>query len=119
MILAASALYGATINMLMKVLAPSGIETLFVDFNDEEAVAAAIAEHQPGALLAETISNPSAACRSSRPHRRHGQKPERELIVDSTFATPLVIRPLELGATYMVHSLTKYLSGHGDVLGGT
>src|SRR3954453_22411648 len=57
-ILAASALYGATINMLMKILEPSGIETIFVDFCDERAVAAAIAEHRPGALLMETISNP-------------------------------------------------------------
>src|SRR6185437_8197428 len=56
-ILAASALYGATINLLTKVLEPSGIETHFVDFNDERAVAAAIAEHRPGALLMETISN--------------------------------------------------------------
>ena len=57
-ILAASALYGATINMLTRVLEPSGIETFFVDFNDEQATAAAIAEHRPGALLMETISNP-------------------------------------------------------------
>src|SRR5580700_9922977 len=57
-ILAASALYGATISMLTKVLEPSGIDTVFVDFNDEAATAAAIAEHKPGALLMETISNP-------------------------------------------------------------
>ena len=55
--------------MLMKVLAPSGIETFFVDFNDEDAVAAAIAEHRPGALLLETISNPICPRSPARPHR--------------------------------------------------
>ncbi len=117
-LLAASALYGATINMLMKVLEPSGVETVFVDFNDEAAVAAAIELHKPGALLLETISNPllrvapldriAALARAAGVH----------VVVDSTFSTPLICRPLEFGADFVVHSLTKYLSGHGDVLGG-
>lgn len=117
-ILAATALYGATINMLMKVLAPSGIETFFVDFNDEDAVAAAIAEHRPGALLLETISNPIARIAPLDRIADMARQGGAELIVDSTFATPLVVRPLEHGAAYTVHSLTKYLSGHGDVLAG-
>jgi cystathionine beta-lyase/cystathionine gamma-synthase len=117
-ILAASALYGATINMLMKVLEPSGIETVFVDFNDEEALAAAIAEHKPGALLMETISNPLLRVAPLDRIAAMAKDAGAQLIVDSTFATPLVVRPLELGASFVVHSLTKYLSGHGDVLGG-
>ena len=117
-ILAASALYGATINMLMKVLEPSGIETVFVDFNDEEALAAAIAEHRPGALLMETISNPLLRVAPLDRIAAMAKEAGAQLIVDSTFATPLVVRPMELGAAFVVHSLTKYLSGHGDVLGG-
>jgi cystathionine beta-lyase/cystathionine gamma-synthase len=117
-ILAASALYGATINMLMKVLEPSGIQTFFVDFCDEDAVAAAIAEHRPGALVMETISNPLLRVAPLDRIAELAKNANAPLIVDSTFATPLVARPLELGATYVVHSLTKYLAGHGDVLGG-
>jgi cystathionine beta-lyase/cystathionine gamma-synthase len=117
-ILAATALYGATINMLMKVLAPTGVETFFVDFNDEAAVAAAIAEHRPGALLLETISNPTTRVAPLDRIAAMARQAGAELIVDSTFATPMVVRPLEHGAAYTVHSLTKYLSGHGDVLAG-
>jgi cystathionine gamma-synthase/methionine-gamma-lyase len=117
-ILAASALYGATINMLTKVLEPSGIETVFVDFNDEPATAAAIAEHKPGALLMETISNPLLRVAPLDRIAAMAKDVGAQLIVDSTFSTPLINRPLELGATFVVHSLTKYLSGHGDVLGG-
>ena len=117
-ILAASALYGATISMLMKVLEPTGIETVFVDFNDEEATAAAIAEHRPGALLVETISNPLLRVAPLDRLAAMAKDAGAQLIVDSTFATPLISRPLELGASFVVHSLTKYLSGHGDVLGG-
>jgi cystathionine beta-lyase/cystathionine gamma-synthase len=117
-ILAASALYGATISMLTKVLEPTGIETVFVDFNDEQATAAAIAEHKPGALLVETISNPLLRVAPLDRLADMAKDAGAQLIVDSTFATPLISRPLELGASFVVHSLTKYLSGHGDVLGG-
>jgi cystathionine gamma-synthase/methionine-gamma-lyase len=117
-ILAASALYGATINMLMKALEPQGIETHFVDFNDEQALAAAIAEHRPGVLLMETISNPLLRVAPLDRVAAMARAAGAQLVVDSTFATPLIVRPLELGAHYVIHSLTKYLSGHGDVLGG-
>lgn len=117
-ILAANALYGATISVLMKVLEPAGIETVFVDFSDEEAVAAAIAEHRPGALLMETISNPLLRVAPLDHIARMAGEAGAQLIVDSTFATPLIVRPLEMGADFVVHSLTKYLAGHGDVLAG-
>ena len=117
-ILAASALYGATINMLTKVLEPFGIETVFADFCDEAAVARAIAEHKPGALLMETISNPLLRVAPLDRIAALARDAGAQLIVDSTFSTPLITRPLEFGADYTVQSLTKYLSGHGDVLGG-
>jgi len=117
-IVAANALYGATTNLLIKVLEPFGVETTFVDICDTEKVAAAIAEEKPGAVLMETVSNPllrvgpidtiAGLCRDAG----------AALIVDNTFATPLLVRPLELGANLVVHSLTKYLAGHGDVMGG-
>jgi cystathionine gamma-synthase/methionine-gamma-lyase len=117
-ILAANALYGATMHLLMNVLEGSGIETVFIDFCDEQAIAAAIAEHRPGALLMETISNPLLRVPPLDRIASMAKEAGAQLIVDATFSTPVINRPLELGATFVVHSLTKYLSGHGDVLGG-
>jgi cystathionine gamma-synthase/methionine-gamma-lyase len=111
-------LYGATIGLLTKVLDLSGIETVFVDFCDEAAVAGALAEHRPGALLMETITNPLLRVAPLDKIAAMARSANAQLIVDNTFATPLVVQPLELGASFVVHSLTKYLSGHGDVMGG-
>lgn len=117
-VVAANALYGATINLLMKVMEPFGIETTFVDICDEAKVAAAIAEEKPGAVLMETISNPLLRVGAIDRIAAMCKEAGACLIVDSTFATPLLLRPLEHGANLVVHSLTKYLAGHGDVLGG-
>jgi len=117
-VLAADALYGATYRLLWSVLEPMGIESSLVDVCDPAAVEQAIERHKPGCLLMETISNPllrvgpidriAALCREAG----------CVLIVDNTFATPLLVRPIELGANLVMHSATKYLAGHGDVLGG-
>lgn len=117
-VLAATALYGATINLLTKVLEPQGVEIVFADFSDLAAVAEAIAESQPGALLMETISNPLLQVAELDEIAKLARAADAPLIVDSTFASPMVMRPLDFGASFVVHSLTKYLSGHGDVLGG-
>jgi cystathionine gamma-synthase/methionine-gamma-lyase len=117
-VLAASVLYGATLNMLVKVFEPAGVETAFVDFNDENAVRAAIAENRPGAIVMETVNNPLLRVPALDRIAAMAREANAALIVDNTFATPLVVRPLERGASIVVHSLTKYLSGHGDVLGG-
>jgi len=117
-ILAASALYGATINLLMTVVEPSGAAVVFADFSDEEALVAAIEEHRPGVLLMETISNPILRVAPLDRIAVLAKEAGAQLIVDSTFSTPLITRPMEFGANFVVHSLTKYLSGHGDVLGG-
>lgn len=117
-VLAANAIYGATITLLSKVLEPAGIETVYVDFCDEQALAAAMAEYRPGALLVETISNPLLRVPPLDRIADMARESGAQLIVDGTFATPLVVRPLEFGANFVVHSLTKYLAGHGDVLGG-
>ncbi len=117
-ILAASALYGATLSLLTKVFEPLGIETDFVDICDLDAVRAKLAARRYGCVTMETISNP--LLRVGQVDRIADAAREREaaLVVDNTFATPLLVRPLELGANYAVHSVTKFLAGHGDVMGG-
>ncbi|MCA2969531.1 MAG: PLP-dependent transferase [Acidobacteriaceae bacterium] len=118
-VLAASALYGATINLLMNVMGPFGVETVFVDITNPEAVKAAIEAEKPGCVLMETVSNPVLRVGPLDEIARICREADVALIVDNTFATPLLVRPLELGAHLVVHSLTKYLSGHGDVMGGS
>jgi cystathionine beta-lyase/cystathionine gamma-synthase len=117
-IVAAQALYGASVSLLMQVLQPAGVAVRFVDVCDLDALRAAVAEARPGCLLVETISNP--LLRVGQMDRIAGiaRDAGAALVVDNTFATPLILRPLELGASFSVHSATKYLAGHGDVLGG-
>ena len=117
-ILAANALYGATVSLLMKVFEPTGVEIRFVDVCDLDAVRAAVAESKPGCILIETASNPLLRVAPVDTLAEIAREAGAALVVDNTFATPLLLRPLELGAHFSVHSLTKYLAGHGDVLGG-
>jgi cystathionine gamma-synthase/methionine-gamma-lyase len=117
-VVAANALYGATTSLLSKVLEPFGVEIHYVDICDLDTVQARIAEAQPGVVIMETISNPllrvGAIDRIAEACRKYGAT----LIVDNTFATPLLVKPLALGAHIVVHSATKFLAGHGDVIAG-
>jgi cystathionine gamma-synthase/methionine-gamma-lyase len=117
-VLAADALYGATFKLLLEVMEPLGVESSFVDICDLEAVNKSITERQPGCVLMETVSNPLLRVGQLDRIAQLAKSAGAALIVDNTFATPLLVRPLELGADLVVHSLTKYLAGHGDVLGG-
>lgn len=117
-VVAASALYGATLNLLTQVFGPMGVEVNFVDICDLSAVEEAIAEAKPGCVLLETVSNPLLRVADMEAIAKMTRAAGGALIVDNTFATPLLVKPLELGAHFSVHSLTKYLSGHGDVMGG-
>ena len=117
-VVAANALYGATVNLLMNVLEPLGVEVRFVDICDLAAVKAAVAEARPGCLLMETASNPLLRVGEIDRVAELAKSAGAALLVDNTFATPLLVRPIELGANLVVHSLTKFLAGHGDVLGG-
>jgi cystathionine beta-lyase/cystathionine gamma-synthase len=117
-ILAADALYGATVSLLMNVLEPMGVAVHFVDVCDLAAVRKAVAEHKPGCILMETISNPLLRVGSIAGLAEIAKAAGAALVVDNTFASPLLVRPIELGAHIVVHSVTKYLAGHGDVLGG-
>ncbi len=127
-VVAARDVYGATYALLDRLLASQGVTVRFVDISDLDAVGAALgATGATGAtamvaptvaLLVETISNPllKVADLPRLAGLAHAQG--AALIVDNTFATPVLCRPLAWGADYVVHSATKYLGGHGDVLGG-
>jgi len=117
-VLASNALYGATVSLLMKVLEPAGVDVRFVDGCDLDAMRAAAVEMKPGCILIETISNPLLRVAQLDRIAEIAREVGAALVVDNTFATPLIVRPLELGAHFTVHSVTKYLAGHGDVLGG-
>lgn len=117
-VVAAEALYGATVTLLTQVLEPLGIQTRFADPCDPSAFQRAVEEHRPGCVLVETISNPLLRVAPLDQIARLARLAGAALVVDNTFATPLLVRPLELGAHLVVHSATKYLAGHGDVLGG-
>jgi cystathionine beta-lyase/cystathionine gamma-synthase len=117
-VVAAQDIYGATYALLDKLMRSQGVDVRFVDANDVSAVEMACVELRPVAILVETISNPllkvvDLSTLAEIAHR-HGSA----LLVDNTFATPYLVQPLSLGADIVIHSATKYLGGHGDVLGG-
>ncbi|MEX2303450.1 MAG: PLP-dependent aspartate aminotransferase family protein [Bryobacterales bacterium] len=117
-IVAAKVLYGQTLTLLMSVLEPGGIEVEFADPCDLQAFEATIAEAKPAVVLVETVSNPllrvSPLDRIAEIAHAHGAL----VIVDASFTSPALLQPLSLGIDIVVHSATKYLAGHGDVLGG-
>jgi cystathionine beta-lyase/cystathionine gamma-synthase len=117
-VVAANATYGATVSLLMNVLEPQGVAVRFVDMCDLEALRTAVAEARPGGIVMETVSNPLLRVGRMDEIAGIAREAGAALVVDNTFATPLIVRPLELGANFSVHSVTKYLAGHGDVLGG-
>lgn len=117
-IVAARDLYGATVKLLMNVLEPFGIAITFADACDLPAFEQAVEQNKPGCILIETITNPLLRVAEMDRIAAIAKSANAALLVDNTFATPLLVRPLELGANIVVHSVTKYLSGHGDVLGG-
>ena len=117
-IVVAQAVYGTTRDLLVRVLAGLGIMTEFVDTTDIAAVDAVLARTGAPALYVETVSNPTIvvsdiAALAGVAHRRGAL-----LLVDNTFASPYACRPIEWGADLVMHSATKYLSGHADVLAG-
>jgi cystathionine gamma-synthase/methionine-gamma-lyase len=115
---AAQDVYGATYTLLDALMRSQGVRVRFVDADDLDAVSEACAELGPVALLVETISNPLLKVANLPKLAEIGHRHGAALVVDSTFATPYLVRPLRLGADVVIHSATKYLAGHGDVLGG-
>lgn len=116
-IVSAANLYGGTYNLFANTLKEQGLSTTFVDASDPENFEKAITANTK-LLYAETLGNPNSDVLDiesiSEIAHRHGIP----LIVDNTFATPYLLRPIEHGADIVVHSATKFIGGHGTVMGG-
>src|ERR671911_633891 len=117
-VLAADQLYGSTATLLVQVFGASGVETRFVDAYDLVAVEKKVAELKPRAVVVESISNPLLRVADIPEISDLTRAAGAALIVDNTFGTPYLQQSLELGADIVVHSATKYLSGHGDITAG-
>lgn len=116
-VVASKTIYGGTYNLLAHTLSKFGITTTFVDPDDYEALEAAIKDNTKLVYI-ETLGNPNSNIsdieRSADIAHRHGLP----LLIDNTFGTPYLIRPIEHGADIVVHSATKFIGGHGTSLGG-
>jgi cystathionine gamma-synthase/methionine-gamma-lyase len=117
-ILVARDIYGVTTVMLETFFAAQGVPVACCDFCDLAAVDEAIAAQRPDVLVVEQISNPLLRVVDIAALAQRARTAGARLVVDNTIATPIVQRPLTLGADLVVHSATKYLGGHGDVTGG-
>lgn len=116
-IVAADNLYGGSYNLISHTFAPRGIESTFVNVRDFDAVESAIRPNTK-ALFVETFGNPNSDVTDIDALAEIAHRHNIPLIVDNTFGTPYLIRPLEHGADVVVHSATKFLGGHGTSLGG-
>ena len=117
-IVAAKTIYGGTYNLLAHTLPlTSGITATFVDPEEEGAFEAAIRENTK-AIFTETLGNPNSNVADLEKLAETAHRHKIPLVVDSTFATPYLVRPIEHGADIVVHSATKFIGGHGTALGG-
>lgn len=118
-ILADKTLYGCTFALLGHGMTRYGVEVTFIDTSDLKAVEENLRENTCAVYL-ETPANPTLKIADIQAVARiaHGYDPDIKVVVDNTFATPYLQRPLELGADMVVHSATKFLNGHGDALAG-
>ncbi len=115
-ILATRELYGGTLALIRQDLEPAGYEANFIDMTDLEAVRRAI--DGAGLVLVETITNPLCRVPDVEVIASVARDRGVPLLVDNTFATPILFRPLALGATAVMHSATKYIGGHSDLIAG-
>ena len=116
-VVASHNLYGGTYNLLANTLREQGITTTFVDPSDPANFEAAITD-KTKLIYAETLGNPNSAVIDLEATSAVAPKHGIPLIVDSTFAPPYLLRPIEHGADVVVHSATKFIGGHGTVMGG-
>lgn len=116
-ILAGSELYGGTNLMLRQHMSKLGVETQFVDTNDLDAVEQAL-DSKPRLILVESVTNPLLRLADIKSISEMAHHRGVQVVVDNTLASPLLLRPLELGADVTLHSATKNLGGHSDVTGG-
>ena len=116
-IVAAKTIYGGTYNLLEHTLPEYGISTTFVDPDEEGAFENAIRDNTK-AIFIETLGNPNANLIDIEKTAEIAHKHKIPLVIDNTFGTPYLIRPIEHGADIVVHSATKFIGGHGSVMGG-
>ena len=116
-IVAAKNIYGGSFNLLEHTLPQYGITTTFVDIFNEEEVEAAFQENTK-ALFIETLGNPNSDVVDVEKYAKIAHAHKVPLVVDNTFATPYLVRPIEYGADIVVHSATKFIGGHGTTIGG-
>ena len=117
-IVASKTIYGGTYNLLAHTLPQtSGITATFVDPDEEGSFEAAIQENTK-AIFIETLGNPNSNLIDIEAVAKIAHKHNIPLVVDSTFATPYLVRPIEYGADIVVHSATKFIGGHGTAIGG-
>lgn len=116
-IVASTRLYGGTVTQFSQTIRRFGWSATFVDFDDADALRAAI-DDNTRAIFCESISNPGGYVTDIPAVAAIAESAGIPLIVDNTLATPYLCRPIEQGATLVVHSLTKYLTGNGTVTGG-
>ncbi|MCR5601605.1 MAG: O-acetylhomoserine aminocarboxypropyltransferase/cysteine synthase [Ruminococcus sp.] len=116
-IVASKTIYGGTYNLLAHTLPLYGITTKFVDPEDDAAFEAAIDENTK-ALYIETLGNPNSNAIDIEKIAKIAHAHNIPLVVDNTFATPYLVRPIEYGADIVVHSATKFIGGHGTAIGG-
>src|SRR6202171_920510 len=117
-VLASQDLYGATTNLLQTVFGSFGIKTITADFSDLDSLRAKANEVKPRVLVAETISNPLLKVCDIDACAEIAHVSGARLIVDNTFASPYLCRPLQHGADIVVHSATKFLGGHAEAMWG-
>lgn len=110
-------IYGGTYNLLKNTLPDYGITASFVDILDENAIKSAIQENTK-AIFIESLSNPNSLVIDIEGIAKIAHENNIPLIVDNTFASPYLLRPIEYGADIVVHSATKFIGGHGTSLGG-
>lgn len=116
-IVAAKNIYGGSYNLLAHTLPQYGIETSFVNIFDEDEVKAAIKDNTK-AIFIETLGNPNSDVVDIEAIAKIAHDRKIPLVVDNTFATPYLVRPIEYGADIVVHSATKFIGGHGTTIGG-
>lgn len=116
-IVAAKNIYGGTYNLLAHTLPDYGINSTFVDPSDEEAVRGAIRENTK-AVYIETLGNPNSDVVDIGKLAEIAHENKIPLVIDNTFATPYLVRPIEYGADIVIHSATKFIGGHGTAIGG-
>ena len=117
-VVSAADVYGATYSLLDKAFTAQGARVRFVDITNLDQVAGAVAAERPAALLCEIVSNPLLKVADVPALAEIAHAAGAALLVDNTFASPYLFRPLDHGADYVLHSATKYLGGHGDLMAG-